>query len=948
MKIKSIFLFLSGLLLLSSCAGPGITAPENWQYRFMVEVHSGENGFADKLIELELDLNEKLGECYAGGKPVEYRSIRVFELDSNGSPVKECLCQYDINMLYWMMEGKTPVNSKRCYEVYFHTTDQHQIEDELKPQVLKEDCSDGWKFETTEGYYVFERKGGAYRIFSPVPCLDNENGKDWIRDDYSGYNGILNIGDPETHAIFHPGEDKEAGEGIWNGCKSDIVFSGPLHYRIRSINNFGDIGRDYRSNTSYVVVHDIYPNFIRASVSRGNASGIACIMEMTPGGDSLEPYDYVIRSDGSVYHMDEKWYEDISPEWLFVGDRQDSVRLFFIHQDDDSVTDGLDWYEFMQAVMVGWGRNANPGMHRYPCIFYMGFSKAGNFQDMKNWVASLTTNPEVRINRTEQNNNIPWGAIHIEKKEGNLQVELENSKLHCRYAQVQTANTETCMTELLIKEVHQDQVDQFVDEMAAWSGHDRGVLSDKTGIIYQGKDRQTVHLEWDSGASIEEVTIFPDEPYLKIDYLKMYVNICDIGAPGGIKNGNHAIYGAEEWQKMRQEMLADPAFKNDTNEHHQLTADLYPEYPHPLLGDWGVAGENNPMNYNGWYILGVYNPENGQGYGRVIPVDAIDHLKLLWGKGFEQFPFWFQKKADQTFTEYLFVVTMGAREIISLGKKIADMANASPWYVVDLVDHRLSNSLISIGYGNDKIVENNRLSGYSTFLFKPENRNFSDKMDAFGYDYARYITGGPTGYEITHTGPRYIEASVEMASGENHGVEKKERIFRGLPVVEIEYSKLDILWWEDFYDHAGKADRSYTIYGIDHDITAAKQAEYRKKAERACGHNYGDCFLEAAGSSVQRSTYKGYLIFGFHDHGTGTGLGFIIPSVIDLHDGFKLWSMHNYESFPFLHEEKKLPLKRWIYVSENGREGILSRGMALVDFISEGKDLRTDPLALAE
>jgi len=949
MKIMYCFQFLTGFILITSCYRPGIIGPMNWQYKFRIEINSGQTVYTNKIIELELDLNVKLMECYSFGKQVNYRSIRVFELDTNGRMVKECLCQYDINTLYWTMEGITPAHSKRYYEVYFHTTDQHQIPGELQPQVLKEDFTDGWKFKTPAGYYFFEKKGGAFRVFSPLECKDNENGKDWIRDDYSEYNGMLNIGDPETHAIFHSGEDKEAKEGIWKGCKSDIVFSGPLHYQIRSINNFGDLENDYRSNTSYVIIHDIFPNFIRATITYGNESGIACIMEITPGGDSLEQSDYVICSDGLINNKDEKWSKDISPEWLFVGDLQDTTRLFFIHDDDDNIQDGLDWYEFMQAVMVGWGRNANPGIHTYPSTFYLGFSQTENYQDMKKLVASLITNPDIQISTTEQNKNISWGDIYVEEIEGNLQVVLENSKLQCRYAQVQTANTETCITELLIRKVNQNQAGQFIDEMASWiRGCDRGILSNKTGVIYNGKDRQTVHLEWDKGASIEEVTIFPSEPYLKIDYLKMYINICDLGVPGGIKNGNYAIYGAEEWQKMRQKILSDPEFKNDTNEHYKLTADLYSEYPNPILGDWKVAPENNPMNYNGWYILGVYNPENKQGYGRVIPVDAIDYLKLLWGNGFEQFPFWFNKKADQTFSEYLFIVTNGTEDIISLGKQIADMANTAPWYAVDLVDHRISNSLISVGYGNDKIVENNRLSGYSTFLFKPENKNFADKLDAYGYDYARYFTGGPTSYEITHTGPLYIEASVMMESGDHRIVQKRERIFRGLPVLEIEYTKLDILWWEDFYNPSGEENRFYTIYGIEEDITPGLHAEFREKAEQECGHNFGDCFLHAAGSSVEKSTYKGYLIFGFHDDSTDNGLGFIIPSVYDLHNGFKLWSMHNYESFPFLNEEKKLPLKRWIYVSENGRQGILSRGKTLVDFISEGKDLRTDMLELNE
>jgi hypothetical protein len=98
-----------------------------------------------------------------------------------------------------------------------------------------------------------------------------------------------------------------------------------------------------------------------------------------------------------------------------------------------------------------------------------------------------------------------------------------------------------------------------------------------------------------------------------------------------------------------------------------------------------------------------------------------------------------------------------------------------------------------------------------------------------------------------------------------------------------------------------------------------------------CGHNFGDCYLEAAGSTVEQVTYKEHFIFGFHDRTSGVGLGFVLPSRIGLHNGWKLWSMYNYESFPFYGTEKSLPLKRWIFVTTTGKEGILEIGKAIAD-----------------
>ena len=86
------------------------------------------------------------------------------------------------------------------------------------------------------------------------------------------------------------------------------------------------------------------------------------------------------------------------------------------------------------------------------------------------------------------------------------------------------------------------------------------------------------------------------------------------------------------------------------------------------------------MNYNGWYILGVYNPENGRGYGRVVPAEAIGYIKLLAfpanpGYGFELFPYWQTPGRNRKpYTTYLFAVTGGEQEILARGKQIADQA----------------------------------------------------------------------------------------------------------------------------------------------------------------------------------------------------------------------------------------------------------------------------------
>lgn len=150
----------------------------------------------------------------------------------------------------------------------------------------------------------------------------------------------------------------------------------------------------------------------------------------------------------------------------------------------------------------------------------------------------------------------------------------------------------------------------------------------------------------------------------------------DVGSHGGrkIDNATFVMYGAEEWQELRKSNR-DARLINHQNEHHRLTYDLYPTYPFPIIDtpDWkGFAPV--PLNYDGNLIVGVYNSENGIGYGRVMPFDVVSYLKLL-DDGFEFFPFWKIPSEKRTFpfTGHLFLIDGGGREeIIGTGKGIVD------------------------------------------------------------------------------------------------------------------------------------------------------------------------------------------------------------------------------------------------------------------------------------
>ena len=235
--------------------------------------------------------------------------------------------------------------------------------------------------------------------------------------------------------------------------------------------------------------------------------------------------------------------------------------------------------------------------------------------------------------------------------EGHGEVTLQNRVFSARYAigPGGRKGKEWAIRDLIIKEAHEDQAGRYIDACAT-----RGFLAGAT-VTYDRADVKTVRLRFDDRC-VQDVSIFPDAPYLRIDYLRYGVNVVDIGAPGGGR-GEYEIYGAEKWHRPYE---------------------LYPSsYYNRYAGD--VGSENvkrtdpddaGPLSYKGYFIMGIYNPANGRGFGRVAPVRHISIIKLLQNRGFELFANYRRRK--EPYTGYLYVVTGARSEVISTGKRIVD------------------------------------------------------------------------------------------------------------------------------------------------------------------------------------------------------------------------------------------------------------------------------------
>lgn len=255
-----------------------------------------------------------------------------------------------------------------------------------------------------------------------------------------------------------------------------------------------------------------------------------------------------------------------------------------------------------------------------------------------------------------------WGTVSV----GPREAVLENAKILVRYARYRKGDDKDAIVDLVIKSVDEN-----------WGAKIDSRASDerlaKTAVAHDGPERKTVRLEYEGG-TLQEVSIFPNSPILRIKYLTHDVNIFDQSH----YTGEWVIYGAEEWLGARKGF---GSFDRLPENERPDVGKLYPGHPDSYYRkSWAPPG---PLDYHGWYIMGLYKPETGTGYGRVMPVADVDVIKLLFDpdkkphlgkRGFELFPHWIPRRRHRPFTGYLFAVTEGAEEIISVGRELADGA----------------------------------------------------------------------------------------------------------------------------------------------------------------------------------------------------------------------------------------------------------------------------------
>jgi hypothetical protein len=239
---------------------------------------------------------------------------------------------------------------------------------------------------------------------------------------------------------------------------------------------------------------------------------------------------------------------------------------------------------------------------------------------------------------------------------------------------------------------------------------------------------------------------------------------------------------------------------------------------------------------------------------------------------------------------------------------------------------KYENALLKINYGKPDLGLNN--FGITKMIHKPSGINYGFALDLYGCGYAKYDSIGPTSFKVLKNNVDTLEIEVKYSNCVN--VTKIERLFKDKPILEIEYKNIEVLWVEDYFDNPDTS-VVWQVLGVNQVITRNDWKNFRKTAEDSCGHNFGDCFLKAAGANPEEINYKGYFIFGVYSPASGNGIGEVIPYQKNMHDCWKPWwddrKIPNYECFPMENHS----YKRWIFLFEGGAASLYKLGKNIAD-----------------
>ncbi|MHC4508428.1 MAG: LamG domain-containing protein [Planctomycetota bacterium] len=324
----------------------------HWRMRLSLVVDVGPYERHDKPVEQFLNFKTLLAGIGRGGETALAESFRVLEVDVNGVVIDEAApfqfepLTQDSGNLVFMLTGTTAAQTQRDYHLYFDTAGDFAPADvNAQVEVVDGVPDEGqlcYEITTATATYYFQKDAGGFSSL-----LDVE-GNDWIGfHPYGGsdgiYRGIPNMVHPDN--IYHPGH---------RNCVSSLVHAGPLKATIRSISK----------NGLWECIWQIYPRHARLTLLRSAPKPYWFLYEGTPGGAIDYDKDFSVRSNGVRLPAGQQWQnQDISaPEWVYFEDSVLDRYIYFVHEQDDALTDTF-WPMQQNMTVFGFGRGPGTTKH---------------------------------------------------------------------------------------------------------------------------------------------------------------------------------------------------------------------------------------------------------------------------------------------------------------------------------------------------------------------------------------------------------------------------------------------------------------------------------------------------------------------------------------------------------------------------------------------------------
>ena len=244
-----------------------------------------------------------------------------------------------------------------------------------------------------------------------------------------------------------------------------------------------------------------------------------------------------------------------------------------------------------------------------------------------------------------------WGRVSVTREADAWNVILENRQLLARYGPAGTGvGTKDRITAFRLKKPDR-LVATALDGRHADKGQAFFRMSDAT-VEADSPGRKTVRLVFDK--RVEYVSILKGMPVIEINYDQGGHNL-----DYKIRGDTYVFHGQDAWQAKRGWDKAHPTLRDEYD---------------PTGSYYRTGWEGRPLlSYNGWMIMGVYDSETGVGAGLLLPTMMVRWIKLVgWDRvwGFER---WMAGRHRA----YLYAVTGGGEEILSMGRKLADTVGKS-------------------------------------------------------------------------------------------------------------------------------------------------------------------------------------------------------------------------------------------------------------------------------